>query len=130
MLGTVAVLVSGVCDWLSQHPSSLSPALRLLLTSLSFSEHPHLSAFALRSRQDHSGAVALLKLSQTAGPFLSGVPDAKAALLDCARTMLRQEGEQVMSERSKMLLLEAAARIAAHGDGTQVRHHQRPKRQS
>jgi hypothetical protein len=114
------MFISVLPSWLAQHPSSLLPALTVLLSTLTLSEHPHSTPFPMRSRQDHSGAVALLKLSHSAAQPLSGLPDVLSALLTCHRTLSADEGEGILTERSKMLVLEALARVLAHSDGTQV----------
>lgn len=115
LLCTCAMLVSVLPDWLAHRPPAcLSACCSLLLSSLSFSEHPSpLSPFPLRSRQDHAGAVALLKLSQVAGPQLAGLPLLAEQMVQVYHSLPTGQQQEPLTGRSQGLVLEAVARVAA-----------------
>ena len=117
LLCTLLVLVGSLSTWLGVpgHEREVASVLPVVLASLGAAEEEATGAWSLRSKQEHAGAVAIMKLCESSPAAVVG-SSSLSRILDALHGFASREPcvRSGLSKRSSSLLLVAAADLVAH----------------
>ena len=110
LLCTLLILIGSLSTYFSEGPAELKSDLPIVLASLNVPELEHSGVWSLRSKQEHAGCVAIMKLARDASGAVLAASHFETLLTTLhSAARLTPNTFSGLSSRSSELVLNAAA---------------------